>query len=61
MEFEQYLDERKIDSKTFQAKQPEQWEDLKKLFEQVHPNSFTAQKKFIINVIRREFPLLKQE
>jgi len=30
---------------------------LKDIFEQVHPNSFTEQKKFLINDIRRRFLL----
>lgn len=34
--------------------------ELKKLFDQVHPNSFTAQKLFIINEIRRKYPFQEE-
>lgn len=35
--------------------------ELKKLFDQVNPNSFTAQKLFLINNIRRAYPLQEEE
>lgn len=60
MSFEEYLRDRKIDSDAFRRDKPEQWENLRNLFEQVHPNSFTAQKKFIINDIRRKYHLQEE-
>ncbi len=60
MSFEEYLISKKIDPKAFKRNSGDQFESLKTLFEQVHPNSFTAQKLFLINDIRRSNPL-KQE
>lgn len=54
--FEGYLKEQKIDSDLFKKKQSEKWLQLKLLFDQVHPNSFTLQKKFLINDLRRAYP-----
>ena len=59
MDFEEYLKNKKIDSDAFRKAQKEKWNELKTLFEQVHPESFTAQKKFLINDIRRKY-LLKE-
>lgn len=57
MNFEEYLKNKKIDAVAFEKAQPLKWKTLKELFEQVHPNSFTAQKKFLINDFRRRYPL----
>lgn len=56
-DFETYLAAKKIDSKAFREGDPEKWQEFKALFEQVHPTSFTAQKLFLINSIRRSYPL----
>jgi len=56
-DFESYLIDKKIDSAAFKKGQPEQWIELKILYDQMHPNSFTAQKLYLINPIRRAFPL----
>ena len=55
MTWEEYCISKKIDAEKFNAAQPQQWQALKEIFEQVHPNSFTEQKKFIINDLRRRF------
>jgi len=55
--FEEYLIQKKINSKTWQSAESEKWQSFKTLFEQVHPDSFTAQKKFLINDLRRMYPL----
>lgn len=55
--FDEYLRSKKIDSQAFQSAEPEHWQQLKTLFEQVHPESFTSQKKFLINDIRRQYHL----
>jgi hypothetical protein len=55
--FETYLAEKKIDSQAFKEHEPERWQEFQSLFELVHPESFTAQKKFLINPIRRQYPL----
>ncbi|WP_323757714.1 hypothetical protein [Roseivirga sp.] len=58
--FETYLKDKKIDSAAFQKGQPEQWSKFKALYDQMHPNSFTAQKLYLINPIRRAFPLKEE-
>jgi hypothetical protein len=55
--FEDYLIGKKIDSGTFQKAEPDIWEDWRRGFEQMHPNSFTVQKLNLINPIRRKYPL----
>jgi hypothetical protein len=60
MTFEEYLITKKIDHMPFQQAEPMLYESWKAEFEQVHPNSFTAQKLYLINPLRRKY-LLKQE
>lgn len=60
VDFSQYLKGKKIDEKLFRQEEPDRFEEFKKLFDQVHPDSFTAQKLFLINKIRRRY-LLKEE
>ncbi|MDJ1502374.1 hypothetical protein [Xanthocytophaga agilis] len=55
--FEEYLTGKKIDSAAFQNKETKRWEEYKTIFEQVHPESFTTQKKFVINDLRRQYHL----
>lgn len=57
MTFEEYLLSKKIDSNLFQDKEKNLWIKWKDEFEQMHPNSFTAQKFYLINPIRRKYPL----
>ena len=57
MSFEEFLKNKKIDENLFKKAEPERWEVWKTLFEQMHPNSFTAQKKFLINDTRRRYLL----
>lgn len=59
MDFEEFLKNKKIDENLFKEKEQARWQEWKTLFEQMHPNSFTAQKKFLINDIRRKY-LLKE-
>lgn len=56
-EFETYLSEKLIDSQAFKLNEPSKWQSFKELFEKVHPNSFTVQKKFLINDLRRIYHL----
>jgi hypothetical protein len=60
MTFEEYLISKKIDQQTFQLAEPRLFDEWRAEFEQVHPNSFTAQKLYLINPIRRKY-ILKQE
>lgn len=57
MTFEQYLISKKIDSSRFCDQEPEVWKTWKAEFEQMHPQSFTAQKLYLINPVRRKYPL----
>ncbi len=61
MEFDEYLESKKIDPKKFRAGDQDQYQEFQKLFEQVHPNSFTQQKLFLINKIRRTYLLEKTD
>jgi hypothetical protein len=55
--FEEYLITKKIDSRAFALAKPVQWGEWQREFAEVHPNSFTAQKLYLINNLRRLFPL----
>ncbi len=57
MSFEEYCVKKKIDSAGFLAQEPVRWKAWKEEFEQMHPNSFTEQKKFLINETRRKYLL----
>lgn len=57
MDFQEYCIKKKIDPNAFKANEPVRWEEFNTIFEQVHPESFTQQKKFLINDIRRKYPL----
>lgn len=61
MEWEEYLNLKKIDAAAFRQGNPGQYHTMRELFYQVSPNSFTAQKLFLINPIRRRYPLVSQE
>ena len=54
MDFSTYLKSKKIDPEKFQKDDSEKYLELKKVFDQVHPDSFTAQKLFLINPLRRK-------
>jgi hypothetical protein len=55
--FEAYLTSKKIDSAAFQKAEPELWVSWQKEFDLLHPNSFTAQKLYLINPVRRKYQL----
>lgn len=57
MTFEEYLIGKKISKEKFVKAEPEMFEEWKELFEQMHPESFTMHKKFLINPIRRKYHL----
>lgn len=60
MTFEEYLVSKKIEPGLFKDAEPKLFQEWKNEFGQVHPNSFTAQKLYLINPIRRKY-VLKQE
>ena len=45
----------------FLQSDPERFREWKTIFEQVHPDSFTEQKKFLINPIRKRYLLVAVE
>ena len=55
MTFEEYLKSKKIDPKKFSADDPNRYNEFERLFNEMHPKSFTAQKLFLINQLRRKF------
>ena len=57
MTFQEYLISKRIDSASFNLNEPERWTQFNFEFDQMHPKSFTAQKLFLINGIRRAHPL----
>jgi hypothetical protein len=56
-EFELYLKKKKIDALQFQTADSVQYAEFKALFEQVHEDSFTMQKLYLINQLRRKYLL----
>ena len=61
MQFDEYLKGKKIDPKKFKSLEPDRYDEFQALFDQVHPNSFTQQKLFLINQIRRNYQWKEQE
>lgn len=57
LSFEEYLINKKIDPQKFEQGEPQTFQSFKSLYEVVHPKSFTSQKLFLINKIRRKFHL----
>ena len=55
MTFEEYLISKKIDENQFKQHEPIRYTSWKTEFEQLHPESFTTQKKFLINEVRRKY------
>jgi len=55
--FKEYCVEKKINSEAFKDSDKSLYNMLFHLFMKVHPQSFTQQKKFLINEIRRKYPL----
>ncbi|MFA0961504.1 hypothetical protein AB9P05_06835 [Roseivirga sp. BDSF3-8] len=59
-EFVTYLTKKRIDAEVFFREEPHVAAEWERLFMQMHPDSFTAQKLFLINGIRRQFPLSEE-
>ncbi len=57
MTFLEYLATKKIDASKFEKNEKDRFDDFNIIFDQVHPNSFTQQKLFFINVLRRRYPI----
>ena len=54
-EFEKYLKDKKINPEMFKTSEPERYQEFELHFSQMHPKSFTAQKLYLINKIRRKY------
>ena len=61
MRFEDYCHSKHIDYAKLKMEQPSLLQELEDYFDQVHPESFTQQKKFLINPLRREYKWEGQE
>lgn len=57
MEFYEYLKLKKIDAEAFKKADAPRFQEWEGLFVTMHPESFTAHKKFLINEIRRRYHL----
>lgn len=57
MTFTEYLQSKKIDEAKFRKAEPQRFDEWEMLFTQMHPESFTSQKKFLLNPIRRKYLL----
>lgn len=57
MTFKDYLKSKKIDHNLFQNSDSELCKSWENIFNQIHPLSFTEQNKFLVNKIRRKFPI----
>ena len=57
MTFEEYLISKKIDRNLFKNSDSDLFHSWETMFNQIHPLSFTEQNKFIVNKIRRKFPI----
>jgi hypothetical protein len=57
VDFEAYLQSKMIDAVAFSAAEGDVWRKWRDEFAQMHPKSFTAQKLYLINPIRRKYPL----
>ena len=60
MEFSEYLIQKNICSTSFSVADPVLFQSWSTSFQLLHPASFTEQNKFIINKIRRKYPLKKE-
>ena len=59
MTFEEFLTDKKIDPAAFKVGDPSLWKEWNFLFEEMNVASFTAQKLYLINPLRRKY-LLKE-
>lgn len=57
MTWKEYLISKKIDPNQFKSGNNRLFRELDLLFSQLHPDSFTAQKLYLINRIRRMYTL----
>jgi len=56
MIFTEYLEGKKIDPDLFKEQEPMLYRQWEEIFSQLLPDSFTQQKLYLINPLRRRFP-----
>lgn len=61
MDFSEYLRLKRINPTSFEKLEEEKFRELKSIFDQMHPDNFTQQKLFLINPLRRKYPLKGEE
>jgi len=59
MTFEEYLISKKINRNLFKNSDSDLFYFWENTFNQLHPLSFTEQNKFIVNKIRRKYPIIE--
>jgi len=59
--FEDYLRTKRIDSAKLKKAKPQLWQEWEQQYEQLNPVSFTDQKLYLINPLRRAFPLIENQ
>lgn len=59
MNFREYLIDKKIDPDKFKSGDTETYRTFNMHYSQMHPSSFTAQKLFLLNKVRRKYLLEK--
>ncbi len=57
MNLRSYLIDKKIDPDQLKKGDNGIYNEFNRLFSQMHPNSFTEQKRFLINKLRRKYKL----
>lgn len=55
MNWEEFLQQKKIDGEAFRRNEPGRYAEWERAFVQMHPESFTTQKKFLLNEVRRKY------
>jgi len=57
MDFETFIQQKRIHAQAFREQRPALWEQFQSLYQQIGPKSFDLQKKFYFNDLRALFPL----
>ena len=61
MTFQEYCASKKIDSSLFEKGDHSLFRELESVYVQMHPDSFTSQKKFLLNGLRKKYQLTEVE
>lgn len=55
MTFDEYLELKRIDTERFRQAEPTRYAEWEREYKLMHPDSFTVQKKFLLNDTRRKY------